>query len=295
MFKTFQWRNYWLNLRITNIYYFMVTIIVATDFSSVAENAVEYAAAAAKHGQARLVLFNSYVLPIHASNTILPASSIQSLIDANEIRLMERAMVLSKAYGIEVLYETRFSFLDDELTELIDKYKADVLVLGMAAKTLEQDLMGNTTTAAIKKLKFPVLAVPAGAKFEGIKNILFACDVLRGVPKQILQRIKELAISLNAHVEVFHVNDAIEELKEDHPALSSEDGIGSGLAGISYYYKNVKSNAVIKEIEREIIDFEADLLIMIPNKYGFWASLVHRSKTRVMASGLKIPLFSIPI
>lgn len=273
----------------------MVTIIVATDFSEVAENAVEYAAAAAKHGNARLVLFNSYVLPVHAANTILPASSIQKLMDENENRLQERALDLSKTYGIKVGFEARFSFVEDELSDLIDRHKADLLVLGMKARTLEQDLMGNTTTAAIKKLKFPVLAVPIGAKFGEIKKILFACDVLRGVPKKILKRIKELATSLNAEVEVFHVNNAIEEMKTDHPALSSKDGIGSGLSGVSYYYKNVKSNEVIKEIEKEIKEFKADLLIMIPNKYGFWASLVHRSKTRVMASGLDIPLFSIPI
>jgi nucleotide-binding universal stress UspA family protein len=209
--------------------------------------------------------------------------------------LQERALGLSKTYGIKVGFEARFSFVEDELSDMIDRHKADVLVLGMRARTLEQDLMGNTTTAAIKKLKFPVLAVPIGAKFGEIKKILFACDVLRGVPEKILKRIKELAASLNAEIEVFHVNNAIEEMKADHPALSSKDGIGSGLSGVSYYYKNVKSNEVIKEIEKEIKEFKADLLIMIPNKYGFWASLVHRSKTRVMASGLDIPLFSIPI
>lgn len=273
----------------------MVTIIVATDFSEVAENAVEYAAAAAKHGQAKLVLFNSYVIPVHASNTILPASSIQALVDANEKLLHERAVVLSEKYQIEVEYECRFSFVDDELSDLIDKYNADLLVLGMSAKTLEQDLLGNTTTAAIKKLKFPVLAVPAGAKFGSIKKVLFAVDVLRGVPVKILQRIKELALSLNAEVEVFHVNETIAELQNDPAAMQVQEDIGNGLAGVSYFYKNVKSTAVIREIEKEIKEFNADLLIMIPNKYGFWASLVHRSKTRVMASGLEIPLFSIPI
>lgn len=273
----------------------MITIIVATDFSDVAENAVAYAAAAAKHGQARLILFNSYALPHHASNTILPASSVQKLIDDNNNRLQERALEIAKTYGISVGFETRFSFVGDELSDLIKKYEADLLILGMGSKTLEQDLIGNTTTAAIKQLKFPVIAVPIGAKFEGLKRILFACDVLRGVPEKILKRIQELAISLNAEVEVFHVNSAIEELQSESKTLSEKDAIGNGLAGVSYYYKNVKSNAVIKEIEKEIKAFDADLLIMIPNKYGFWASLVHRSKTRVMASGLEIPLFSIPL
>jgi hypothetical protein len=52
---------------------------------------------------------------------------------------------------------------------------------------------------------------------------------------------------------------------------------------------------VIWEIEKEIIDSNSNLLVMIPKKYGFWESLIHRSKTREMASGLNIPMLSIPI
>jgi nucleotide-binding universal stress UspA family protein len=272
-----------------------MTIIVATDFSEVAENAVDYAAAAAKHSNARLVLFNSFVIPIHAANTLLPGSSIQKLLNDNEIKLIERSLSLSVTYDIEVEHESSFSFVEDELKSMLIKYQADLVVLGMAPKTLEQDLWGNTTTSAIKKLKFPVLAVPLGARFEGTKKVLFACDVLNGVSEKVLTRVKDVAISLNALVEVFNVNKALEELKTEGPDLLATNAIDDGLEGITYYYKNVKSNAVIAEIEKEIESFGADLLIMVPKKYGFWASLVHASKTRIMASGLNIPLLSIPI
>nr|WP_121272389.1 universal stress protein [Pedobacter schmidteae] len=272
-----------------------MTIIVATDFSDVAENAVEYAAAIARHNNARLILFNSFVIPTHASNTLLPGSSFQRLLNENEIRMIERALSLSVTYDIEVGHESAFSFVEDELQTLLVKYEASLVVLGMNTKNLEQDLWGNTTTNAIKKLKFPVLAVPQGATFDGIKKVLFACDVLSGVSEKVLRNIKELALSLNAEVEVFNVNRALEELKKEGADLEATHAIDDGLEGITYYYKNVKSNTVIKEIEKEIEVFGADMLIMVPKKYGFWASLVHTSKTRIMASGLHIPLLSIPI
>jgi nucleotide-binding universal stress UspA family protein len=273
----------------------MNPLIVATDFSEVAENAVEYAAAIAKHNNAKLILYNSFVIPTHAANTLLPAASIQKLITDNEIRLIERGLCLSIDYDIEVEHESNLSFVQDALKSLIDKHQAVLVVLGMNTKTLEQDLWGNTTTSAIKKLNLPVMAVPLGARFEGTKNVLFACDVLRGISEKVLANIKELAIALNAEVEVFNVSQKVEELKTLNPSLPEVSAIDDGLEGISYYYKNVNSNAVIKEIEKEIIDFRADLLIMVPKKYGFWASIIHRSKTRIMASGLKIPLLSLPI
>ncbi len=69
----------------------------------------------------------------------------------------------------------------------------------------------------------------------------------------------------------------------------------SGLAGISHYYKNVLSDNVITAIKDEIDNTQADLLVMVPHKYGFWESVIHRSKTSIMASGNNIPLLSIPV
>lgn len=272
-----------------------MTIIVATNFSDVAENAVEYAAAIAKHNNAKLILFNSFVIPMHAANTLLPGSSFQRLLNENEIRLIERSLSLSIAYDIEVGHESAYSFVEDELKLLLVKYDARLVVLGMQIKTLEQDLWGNTTTTAIKKLKFPVLAVPMGAKFDGIKKVLFACDILGGVSERVLVNIKDMAMSLNAEVEVFNVNTALRELKREKEAVQVNNAIDDGLEGITYYYKQVRSNDVIKEIEKEIEVFGADILVMVPKKYGFWSSMVHTSKTRIMASGLRIPLLSIPI
>lgn len=270
----------------------MRTIIVATDFSPVADNAVEYAAGIAKQTNSKLILYHSFVIPVHVGNTILPASSIQELMDDNAGLLAIKALSISAAYGIETDHDSAFSFIEDELTSLIHKYNAEVLVLGMAPKTLEQDLWGNTTTLAIKKLKFPVLAVPIGAKFKGAKNVLFACDVLTGVSEKVLAGIKQLAQLLNAEVEVFTVDKTVKELQSKSNGIKEID---AGLNGITYYYKNVESGLVIEEIEKEIIEFKADLLIMVPKKYGFWSSLVHKSKTRMMASGLDIPLLSIPV
>lgn len=273
----------------------MLNILAATDFGPIAENAVAYAASIAKQFNARLILFNAFKLSVHASNSRMSATSMTGLFNENLERLQKKAQLISQNQGIEVVCESSFSFVEDELKNLLLKYEIGLVVLGMAPKTFEQDLIGNTTTAAIRTMKIPVLAVPIGAKFHEIKKVLFACDVLRGVSVKVLEGIKELASKSNAEVEVFFVDEKVEELKETKPAALAENIIDDGLNGITYTHKNVQSNAVIREIEKEIIDYKADLLIMVPKKYGFWASLVHKSKTRVMASGLEIPLLSIPL
>ncbi|WP_255484697.1 universal stress protein [Mucilaginibacter sp. X5P1] len=274
----------------------MKTIIAATDYAELAENAVDYAAAAiARQNNYRLVLFNSFTIPIHVMSKAVSAKDVQDLLDENKVLLEAKALLLAQQYGIEVLPLTTFSFVADAIKELIAKYVPELIVMGMEEKTLEQELLGNMTTSVIKKLHIPVLAVPAKAKYRGLKKVLFSCDLVHGISGQLLERIKEIALITQAEVEILLVNETVEELKEKGADPNVLRHIDEGLEGIDYYYKNIKSDSIIRGIADEIKRIDADLLIMAPQQYGFWSSIVHRSKTRIMASGLNIPLLSFPI
>jgi len=273
----------------------MKTIIAATDYSAIAENAVEFAAEIARINKATLILLNDFTVSIHAMNARLPGSAVAELLRENEIRLANVASSLHKKFDIEVQPRATFSFVQDELKTLIADTHADLVVMGMAPKTFEQDLVGNTTTSVIKNLQTAVLAVPAGAKFKGTRNMLFACDVLNGVNEPLLAHIKDLASSIGAQVEVLLINETVEELKSMGADPLTYENMSKSLDGIDYYYQHVRSNSIIDSIKQEIVDYKADMLIMVPEKHGFWDSLVHRSKTREMAAGLHIPLLSMPV
>ncbi len=265
----------------------MTTIIVATDFSPLAENAVNYAAAIAQRHQARLVLFNAFTVPVSAANGMLSAADFDGLLLDSQNRLKESAEQIAESHRIWVHYESAYLAIPEALENLLSKYQAQLIVLGMEPESLTQELFGNTTTAVISKLYCPVLAVPEGIHFDGLKKILFACDAAQGLPAGILQQVKATALALNAEVEVFFVETA------DTDTPNAKDLISAGLEGIAYSYKQVRSDAVTPAIRQELVTTDADLLIMAPQEYGFWPSVVHRSKTRMMASGLNIPLLAI--
>lgn len=270
----------------------MKTLIVATDFSKEAENAAEYACAAAQHLKTDVILFNSYSIPLHISNARLSATVFNELLENNIRLLKKRAAELSEKYAIHVSYESSFLQLNEELENLFSTHDAAMVIIGTAAQSLGQDLFGNTNTTTILKLKTPVLAVPMNAQYRPIKKILFSCDVLRGINVRILKEVSVFAQLLGAEVEVFHIQNNLRSIED---SLKTTEQITEGLASIRHSYKPVESDAVIDGIKQEIMDINADLLIMVPQRYGFWKSLTHRSKTRIMASQSEIPLLSIRI
>lgn len=274
----------------------MKTIIAATDFSKEAENAVAYAASLIQQIGGKIILFNAYRPSIHVSNARLSPKALDESANRSREKLALQAQQISDTYSIPVSsYTSVMGDIEDEIDYLFSEYEADLLVMGMAARSLEQDLLGNTTTALIHQFKFPVLAVPLGARFGKIDRALFACDNLQGVQRVILEEIKTLALGVGASIEIFHVDNRIRKIQQAGIDDETIAKFGEGLDGVTYYYKNVESNAVIKAIADELTHINAGLLIMLPAQYGFWASLIHRSKTRIMASGLSVPLLSIPL
>ncbi|TDQ11433.1 universal stress protein [Pedobacter metabolipauper] len=270
----------------------MKTIIAATDYSENAMNAVKYASGLAKQFNAKLVLFNSFVLPVHAANTLLSANSIQALIDKNKRALITIALEISSNYAIEVICESEAYDVEDELDRLMSKYDADILVLGMRGNSIEQKLFGNTTTSVIKRAKYPVLAIPGAVGFKKINKVLFACDTAYRYKDSTLTQLRSVLERINAKVEVFSVRQEAFEKKILRD--TSTDNLKVLLDGNRYKFKIVKGLGIISSIRAEVKAYHADLLVMVPHEHSFWDSIIHVSKTTAMASQSDVPLLSIP-
>jgi nucleotide-binding universal stress UspA family protein len=264
----------------------MQTIIVATDFSITADNAVRYVIDAAKTVPIKVVLFHLHEISSHTAHGLTNAKDIEAQLEKKKIQVNEYASILTQDNGIEIEAIVRMGDFLEEVEQLTKQYHSALLVLGMPKKSFEQDLLGNTTTAAIYKFKFPILAIPSSARYTGIRKILYACDLTRGIHAKVLEAVREYALIFGADVEVFYVGMAVEQIYQQTLFEKS-------FHDIAYTYKNVQSNSVVKAIQQEVEKIQADILIMTPNKYGFWSSLLHRSKTRAMASNGRIPLLSV--
>lgn len=264
----------------------MKTIIIASDFSDEAKNATEYAIKMAKKINAKMILFNLHVLSVHTINARLPYDVIFEAVEKSKMKFENYVSTLSKSHNIVLEPYFAMGSFYEQLENAIKIFKADLVVLGMHEKSLEADILGTTTSATIHKLKTPILAIPIHAKFTGIKKILYACDINKGVTSKILEEVKKTTQKLDAELKVFYVKDRLPETEDAKKILEP-------LKGINYQYESIQSDAVIGEIKKELISFKPDILIMVPQNYGFWSSIIHKSKTRMMSSGLSIPLLSI--
>ncbi|WP_433626568.1 universal stress protein [Chryseobacterium cucumeris] len=271
----------------------MKTIIVCTDFSHEAENATHYAASMAKENKYRIVLFNLQSVSIHALNAQVSADFFYTQTLKNQKKMEDKAAELKRLYTVETQHHLASGNFIEELENCMQIHDCDFIVMGMAEKTLEQKLLGNSVTRAIHRIKKPILIIPAHIEYTGIRKILFAYDTHKSMTWSAMNDIYHFINEFNAEIEIFNVSERLEDFAEVIHDIDLNSGYD--LDDIKYSFKMIQSIEVIKAIEEEIKLTSPDLLTMIPYKYNLVESLFHRSKTAIMAYKNKLPLLSIPL
>lgn len=274
----------------------MKKIIVATDYSKAATNALHYAASLARETGARMILFNAFQLPPNDIAALSYSPRITKLIDDNKSRLEKVAFEITKEYGVFAEAVSTISFVAEELNVLADCHGADLIVMGIQDNAAEFGFLGSVTTFMISNTPFPVLVVPEGTSFTGIKEIAFACDYHGLQQDQKLPLLKDFAEALKARVQVLHVEKVREPLAV--PKQTKEQNLPDMeniLAGIPHTYRDLTDEHILDGIERGVRESNADLLVMIPKHTGFWNMIFNRSKTRKMAKKTHVPLLALPL
>lgn len=271
----------------------MKTIIVCTDFSREAENATHYAASMAKENTYRVILFTLQTISIHALNAQVSADFFYDQTLKNQKKMADKAAELTALYTIETGHHLASGNFIEELEKCIQLHGCDFIVMGMAEKTLEQKILGNSVTKAIHRIKKPIFIVPAHIEYTGIKKVLFAYDTHKSMTWSAMNDIYHFINEFNSEIEVFNVSESLEDFTEVIHDIDLNSG--HDLNDIKYSFKMIQSIEVIKAIEEEIRLTNPDLLTMVPYKYNLVESIFHRSKTAIMAYKNKIPLLSIPL
>ena len=268
----------------------MKTILVPTDYSATANNALSYAMELAKINKAKIILFHAYHIPIPTTDMPVFLLSPQELEKENKAKMKKLQNQLTRKYGTKIKTETVINsgFAPDEILDIIKKKKADTVVMGIKGSgKLTEALIGSTTVSVMKKADCPLIIVPDKAKFKQIKKIIFACDYEQMKDYSVLKPLRELAETNNAEILIFNVNDS-----RVHPVAKD--------AYFDACFKNVKhtfwfsdNNNIVEAINEFAKKNNGALIAMVGHKYSFPENIFHKSRTKDIAFHSKTPIFSL--
>jgi len=273
----------------------MKTIIIPTDFSDVANNAMNYGLEIAKAIDASVILFHVFQIPVSITDVPVALVSVEELQTSADKRLAEIKEEAERISGggLKINTEAILGNVVDELETICNKTQPFAVVMGTkGSSATERVFFGSNTLTAIRHLTWPVICVPSGKQFgQGLKKIGFACDFRDVVDTTPTHFIKEFIKEFNAELLVLNVDHAHKHFKPETPEESLL--LHTLLEDVKPSYHFIEH----KDIEDGINDFtqknNIDLLIAIPKKHKLLEGLFKPSATKQLVIHSQIPVMCI--
>lgn len=267
----------------------MSYLLVATDFTEVGDNAVEYAAQLALWQNAQLNIVNFFSIPISFSEIPVPdinANMMKELADQTMTELVAR---LATTYpALKVVSSVIYDDAVDGINEYISKNGAPmIVVVGNSLSGDEFGFLDNTLIAALKHINFPMLAVPPGITFKPVSRICFAFDNKHKNNDVALVQLKTITETLKARLFIFNAQEDV-MTRDNLPDI--DDLAKKMLASLNPVYHIEYDVNINDAIEKYAILTHINWLAVLPRSYPFLESLFHRSHTKALAHKLVLPL-----
>jgi len=273
----------------------MKTIIVPTDFSPIATNAMNFAADMAVNINASLMLLHVYQVPVSMTDVPVVLVSAEELRKSTEEKLQEikDALIHITSGKIKVYTEARLGDVSDELEDVCKTIQPFAVIMGTrGTSAVERVLFGSTTLTAIRHLTWPVIVVPPGKEYgTGVKKIGFACDFDKVVETTPIQFIKNMVKEFGAELHVLNVDYESRRFKPETPEESLM--LHTLLEDLNPNYHFINHVDVEDGINEFVEENNIDLLITIPKKHKLLDSLFKHSSTKQLVTQSHVPVMCV--
>lgn len=265
-------------------------ILVPTDFSTVADNALHFGINLAKKTGGELHII--HVNPVPVADINFPQETYQLYMDEltkeSEERLTKLKNEILNPSGLKYKTDSMMGFVTDEVTRYAKEHAIDIIVMGTTgASGLQELLIGSNTASVVGKSHIPVFVIPPSAKQDQFKHILYTSDYSE--PEfPAISRLIYFAELYGAKITVIHVKSESDKYfnVEDNFFVKNKTSIAHENISVETI-----QNADITDSINEYIDKrEADMVVMAKHNRSWFDRIFHRSLSKKMSYHTRVPL-----
>lgn len=268
----------------------MKTILVPTDFSKCANNAMMYALEVAKRIQANVVALYVVYPSEGVDNNMYDAFMIDDYVDQRKKAMdswVKRFKRSEHLKGIKIDIECRVGFPVSVISHAASQMNADMIIMGTTGGAgLKGILLGSTAGGVLTTSHRPVLVVPQKASFRNYARFVMATDFKMKLDKRSLDILKSLLNVEHAGLEVVHVlEDPAGKAKKDQEAQLSQK-----LDDIPHLFHYIHDKNVPRAISHFLESIDASGLVTIAHEHTLLHKLFFKSISRSLAHHSTVPM-----
>ncbi|MFH4964025.1 universal stress protein [Gaetbulibacter sp. M235] len=276
----------------------MRKILIPTDFSENAMNAIQYGVDLFKYELSEFYFMHAYQDEIYADEASLTRETLENVEDVVSKKSYEQLQIIlnkikefspNPKHTYHIISSN--SLLLDETDKIVDEENIDIVVMGTRGKTNDKKLtFGSHTLQVLKYVQCPVLAIPNNYKYTQPKHILFPTNYMIPFKRRELKLLCEMASPYRAIIDMLYISKAkkLSMRQEDNQIFIKET-----LCKGEVNFKVVKSTDITGSIYKYIEENGIDMLVMVNTRHSFLENIIFQSTIDELGLNLNIPFLAL--
>ncbi|MBR9915455.1 MAG: universal stress protein [Algicola sp.] len=276
----------------------MKHILIPTDFSNNAMNAIRYALELFKYEKAHFYILHTYQDEVYNAIELLESHDFETVVSTHEktcnVKLQQVLKTLEKAYPNprhQYAVMSAYNSLVDEIDLLTEGKNMDLIIMGTKGITNDKSLtFGSNTVKVMRYVSCPVLSIPEGYEYTQPKKVLFPTNYMLPYTRRELKLLKEMTVPYRSVIDMLYIS------KSEHLSRRQEDNkefLTLELADLQVHFKTEAHTNIINGIFSYVKKQHIDLLVMVNTRHSFLEHLLFQSTVDEMSLNLDIPFLAM--
>ncbi|WP_297761311.1 universal stress protein [uncultured Muriicola sp.] len=272
----------------------MRKIVVPTDFSDNAYNALKYACEIFKYERSEICVIHAFADEVYQLGNIKERGLLDKRKDEVEQKTasaLSELMARIKEYAPNPKHKytsiAAFGSLIDEVNDLVERENIDIVVMGTrGAANDRSNTFGSNTLNVMKYVQCPVLAIPEDYGYHQPKELLFPSNYLIPYKRRELKLLCELTGSFRSTIHLLYI-DPMKKL-----SLRQEDNrdfLKAELRKANLIFETTPEKDKTMAITKYIVHQNIDMLVMVNTRHSHLEDLLMPTTLNKLGLHLKIP------
>lgn len=276
----------------------MRKILVPTDFSDNALNALDYALEVFKYDVCEFYIMHAYQDEIYADKALMTRETLEDITRIISVKsesqlegILKHAKTMSPNPRHTYHMVSSNNMLMDEADKIVDEENIDIIIMGTRGKTNDRKLtFGSHTLQVLKYVQCPVLAIPENYKHKQPRRILFPTNYMIPYKRRELKLLCEMASPYRTIIDMLYISKSkkLSIRQENHQSFVKEILCKTKINFETVYNKSI-TNAIYTYIKVNSID----MLVMVNSRHSFLENFLFQSTIDKISLYIDIPFLAL--
>lgn len=276
-----------------------IRILIPTDFSTNAFNAIEYAMALFKEKTCDFYLLHVYYLPGYSKDNFFSPKPSNSEFNERKAkakvgieRFKSKMETYEKNDKHEFHYLNEFGSFYDVMHQKVKENDINLIVMGTRGQTDSKTvILGSNAVNVMEKIrKCPTLAIPANIQYSEPNEIVLPTSFRTDYKKKEIKTLTTIAKLANAPIRVLHVQKRktmIEARRKNRELLETY------LKDSNYTHHTLYNIDLKTAVQSFVQSRESDMIAFVNKKHNFFGSIFTNPMVRELGMHTNVPLLAM--